>query len=85
MLGTCPDISFAVTKMSQFASNPMEEHYNRALYICCYLVDIANYALTYGKDNTGLIAYADVDWGSDQATRRSNSGLLVLLGNAAVS
>jgi hypothetical protein len=85
MLGTHPDISFAVTKMSQFASNPTEEHYNCALYICCYLVGTADYALTYGKDNTGLIAYADADWGSDQATRRSNSGLLVLLGNAAVS
>jgi hypothetical protein len=85
MLGTHPDISFAVTKMSQFASNPTQEHYSHALYICHYLVGTADYALTYGKDNAGLIAYADADWGSDQATRRSNSELLILLGNTAVS
>jgi hypothetical protein len=85
MLRTCPDISFAVTKMLQFASNPSQEHLNQALYICRYLAGTADYTLIYGKDNTGLIAYADADWGSDQATRRSNSGLLVLLGNAAVS
>ena len=85
MLGTRPDISFAVTKMSQFTSNPTKEHLDRALYICRYLLGTADYALTYGKSDTGIIAYADADWGSDQATRRSNSGLLVLLGDAAVS
>jgi hypothetical protein len=61
MLRTCPDILFAMTKMLQFASNPMEEHYNCALYICCYLVGTTDYALTYSKDNTSLITYADVD------------------------
>ena len=85
MLGTRPDVAFAVTKMSQFASNPTQEHLNRALYICRYLVGTADYALVYGTSDTGIIAYADADWGSDQVTRRSNTGLLVLLGNAAVS
>ena len=28
MLGTRPDVTFAVTKMSQFASNPTQEHLN---------------------------------------------------------
>ncbi|KAF8828358.1 hypothetical protein HHX47_DHR4000721 [Lentinula edodes] len=35
MLGTRPDISFAVTKLAQHAANPSQEHLNKALYICC--------------------------------------------------
>lgn len=85
MLGTRPDIAFAVTKMSQFASNPSEEHYQKALYICRYLVGTADYSLIYGTIDSGLIAFADADWGSDPHTRRSNTGYLVLIGGAAVS
>ena len=43
MLGTQPDIAFAVTKLSQFASNPTEEHLGKALYICCYLLVLRFY------------------------------------------
>jgi hypothetical protein len=38
ILGTHPDITFAVTKMSQYAANPSKKHYDKALYIYCYLV-----------------------------------------------
>ena len=38
MLGTQPDIAFAVTKLAQYASNPSEDHLSKALYICRYLV-----------------------------------------------
>jgi hypothetical protein len=37
MLGTRPDIAYAVTKLSQFASNPSKDHLSKALYICKYL------------------------------------------------
>ena len=37
MLGTRPDIPYAVTKMAQFAANLSEEHLTKALYICKYL------------------------------------------------
>ena len=33
MLGTHSDIAFSVIKMSQFSSNPSEEHLQKALYI----------------------------------------------------
>jgi len=84
MLGTCPDIAFAVTKMSQFAANPSEEHLSKALYICHYLIGTADYSLTYGRSRDGIIAYADSDWGSVH-TRRSNTGYIVLMSGAAVS
>ena len=37
MLGTRPDISYAVIKMAQFASNPSSDHMNKAKQIIHYL------------------------------------------------
>jgi hypothetical protein len=85
MLGTRPDIAFAVTRMSQFAANPSKEHMDKALYIFRYLVGTQDYTLEYGRKQEGFQAFADADWGSDTSTRRSTSGFLVKLGGAAVS
>jgi Reverse transcriptase (RNA-dependent DNA polymerase) len=80
MLGTCPDIAFAVTKLSQHAANPSEDHLSRALYICRYLLGTSNYTLVYdGPSDGGLEAYADSDWASDPDTRKSTTGYLVKL------
>ena len=80
MLGTRPDISFAVTKMAQFAANPTEDHLKHALYICRYLIGTPNYRLTYnGAGGQGLSACTDSDWASDVNTRRSTSGYFIKL------
>jgi hypothetical protein len=85
MLGTRPDITFAVTKMAQFAANPSEEHLIKALYICKYLAGTTDYSLQYGLKQEGLYAYADADWASDLGSRRSTMGYLVLLSGTAIS
>ena len=80
MLGTRPDISFAVTKLAQFSANPLQEHLDKALYICRYLVGTQDYRLTYnGTSKEGLIAVTDSDWASDNTTRRSTRGNHLLL------
>jgi len=89
MLGTRPDIAFAVTQMAKFASNPSDEHMNRAQYILCYLVGTRDYALVFdGHSNTGLIAYCDSSYGDDRTEpdlkRRSTQGYFFSLANAAV-
>ena len=33
MLGTRPDIAYAVIKMSQFSANPSQEHFDKAIHI----------------------------------------------------
>ena len=61
---------------------PSEDHLNRALYICCYLLGTTDYTLIYnGKGNGGLIVYADSDWASNPVTRKSTTGYLVKLAN----
>ncbi len=68
--------------MAQFAANPSEDHLQRALYICCYLLGTSNYTLIFdGKSNGGIIAYTDSDWASDPVTRKSTTGYLVKLAN----
>ena len=82
MIGTQPDIAYAVTKMLQFAANPNKEHLDRVLYICHYLLGTSKYALVYdGKSGGGLIRFADSDWASDPITRKSTTGYLVKLAN----
>ena len=86
MLGTRPDISFAVTKLAQFAANPSPEHLSKALYICRYLLGTKSYALCYdGGSGLGLSAWTDSDWASDPYTRRSQTGFFLKLANGIFS
>ena len=86
MLGMRPDIAFAVTKLSQFSANPSQDHLNRALYICCYLLGTSKYSLVYNEPgDEGLMAYADSDWASDPNNRMSTTGYMVKLMGAVIS
>ena len=86
MLGTHPDIVFAVTKLAQFAANPSKEHLDKARYIVRYLAGTANYALVFnGASNKGLIAYTDSDYAADLVKRRSTTGFLFKLADGIIS
>ena len=85
MLGTRPDIAYAVTKLAQFAANPSQEHLTKARYIIRYLAGTAKYALVYhGASNKGLIAYTDSDYAADPIKRRSTTGFLFKLATGIV-
>ena len=47
MISTQPDIAFAVTHLSQFSTNPTEDHYKAAQHVCRYLVGTHDYKLVY--------------------------------------
>ena len=47
MLGTHPDITFAVINPSQFSANPRKEHFEQAKYICCYLAGTQDYTMVF--------------------------------------
>ena len=86
MLGTRPDICYAVTLMAQFAANPTEDHLNRALYICRYLIGTKSYALVYqGQSGNGLMACTDSDWADSPEARKSRSGYFMKFANGAFS
>ena len=86
MLGTHPDIAFAVIKLVQHAANPSKEHLERALYICRYLVSTSKYRLTYdGSSGEGISACTDSDWASDNSTCRSQTGYFIKLAKGLIS
>jgi hypothetical protein len=85
-LGTCPDIAYAVTALSQHAARPSHEHLNCALYICQYLLRTRHYSLVFdGGSQAGLIAFTDSDWASDPITHRSQTGWFLKLANGIFS
>ena len=93
MLGTRPDIAYAVTALSQFNSNPGQSHWSAVKHVLRYLCGTIDHKLTYGpvtaEDFTSLSlplhGYSDSDWGSDSDDRRSVTGYVFMLGGAAVS
>jgi Reverse transcriptase (RNA-dependent DNA polymerase) len=80
MIGTCPDIAFAVTKLAQFSASPSQEHFERAKYICRYLIGTKNYFLVFEHaPGKGLATYMDLNWASNPITRRSVTGYFFIL------
>jgi hypothetical protein len=45
IIGTHPDIAFAVIKLAQMTAHPTEEHVNKTLYIMRYLVAVCYLAV----------------------------------------
>ncbi|TFY51065.1 hypothetical protein EVJ58_g10757 [Rhodofomes roseus] len=86
MLGTRPDIAFAVTRLAKFSSNPSKEHMRLAFYVLRYLQGTKRFALCYdGGSNSGLIAYSDSDWAEDRDDRHSTSGFIFMMANCVIS
>jgi hypothetical protein len=86
MLGTRPDITYAVTKLAQFSVNPSSEHMSKAKYILRYLNSTRDYAMVFdGSSDAGLIAFTDSDWAADVIKRRSITGYFFKLANGIFS
>ena len=85
MLGTRPDIAYAVIKMSQFSANPSQTHLDKVMYIMCYLVGTQDYKIVYdGKKGEGLQAYTDSDWAADEIKRWSMTGYFATMASGSV-
>lgn len=83
---TRPDISYAVSYMSQFNNCYTKEHWIHAKRILRYLKGTKHYTLKYNsKLNSEIIGYVDADWGSDVISRRSYTGYIFELSGAAIS
>ena len=85
-IGTRPDISFAVSRLAQYAYNPSSQHLRLAKYILAYLKGSAELKLRYdGANGEGLHGYSDSSYGDQTEDSHSTSGYVYLLGNAAIS
>ncbi|TMC14388.1 MAG: hypothetical protein E6J34_23715, partial [Chloroflexi bacterium] len=96
-----PDIAFAVSKLSQFNSDPTETHMRAARHVLAYLKGTINYCVVYGKasdigvhaytrayypsDQASVLGFADADHGTDKDDRKSQTGYVFMINNGPVS
>lgn len=82
---TRPDISFAVSKLAQFSSDPRDVHLKALHKVLRYLKGSIGQGLLYGTDATfDLRAFSDSDWGTCNDDRRSVTGYAMFLGVMAI-
>lgn len=81
---TRPDISYAVSELSKFTINPGSEHWSALIRVLLYLKGTDNYGLLYGDGGVNLYGFMDASYARCPDTRKSRSGGVVLLNNAAV-
>jgi hypothetical protein len=82
---TRPDISFTVSKLSRFTSNPGDDHWRALERVMHYLVGTMDYRIHYSGYPAVLEGCSDANWISDVDELYATSGYVFTLGGAAVS
>ena len=78
---TRPDVAYAVHQLCKCLHKPTPELLRETDYIIAYLGATASLGLTYTREQTRLLGYADASW----ETAHSTSGWLVMWGSAALT
>jgi len=83
---TRPDIQFAVNKMAQYMASPKPVHWTAMKKILRYLSGTPKLGITLSKvKNFSITGYCDSDWGGDKGDRKSQTGVLIYLGDTLVN
>ena len=85
MIGTRPDIGFAVGKLSQYCEQPLKSHWSSIKRVLRYIKGTRNLGITYSaSESLNPIGYVDSDWAGCLETRKSTEGMVFLLAGGAV-
>ena len=85
MMGTRPDISWIVSKLSQFTDNPGITHLQAFKRLLRYLKGTQFRRLVFTTNAGELVGYSDADWAGDLDDRRSTTGYIFTLGKVPIS
>ena len=82
-LGSRSNNTYAVSRVSQYSTNPNQSHWPAVRRIFRYLAGTPDRGLCYGMKGSGA-GFTDADWGAS-ADRKSMGGFTFLLNGAAIS
>ena len=82
---TRPDITYAVSKLSRFTSNPGDDHWKALERVLRYLRGTTSLGIHYSGYPPALEGYSDSNWISDADEMKVTSGYVFTLAGAAVS
>src|ERR1700753_4048111 len=86
MLGTRPDLAYAVGKLARFSANPSSELLRALENVFAYVNRTKDYCLIFvATGDLFPYGYVDADFASDPSDRKSVSGYTFLIANAAFS
>lgn len=83
-ISTRPDISYAVSYLSQFNTCYQEKHWKAAKRVLRYLKGTSNYGLKHTKTGEKLLIMVDADWGGNLIDRRSFTGYTFIFAGAPI-
>ena len=85
-IATRPDLSVAVSMLSQHMRNPSADHWSGVKRVLRYIRGTIDFGLKFTySDNFVLHGFADADWAGCTESRKSTSGEFFQIGNCAVS
>jgi len=86
VVGTRPDVAFAVASLSKFNTKPTNDHLLAAQRLLRYLWQTINLPLVYNRNyQPDMIGYTDSDFAGDMGDWKSTSGYFFILAGAAIS
>lgn len=89
MLGTRPDLAYAVGKLSRFSSNPSPDHVEALARVVSYVRGTTRACLKFDRVGNGNIVaptgFTDSDWAADQSDSLSTGAYVFFLCDAAFS
>ena len=82
---TRPDLSYSVSELSRYSSNPSEVHWKELNRILHYLNETQNHGLVFRGEKSPIIhGYVDASYARCPVTRKSRHGALLIHSGGAV-
>ena len=87
MVGTRPDLAYVIGTLEKFMEQPTELHWAAVKRVIRYIIQTKSLGLVFGGTNVlaAPVVYVDADWTGDQSTRKSMSGYIAMMSDAAVA
>jgi hypothetical protein len=81
---TRPDISFTVSQLCQYNSNPSVIHMNAALHLLRYLKGTKHFKISYGGGHLNPLGFPDADFANRIEDRKSVTGYVWFMNNGMI-